>query len=102
MQTTLVTTLFLSSIAMGTCYADDKLNNNISCLPVCNPFSGATSVDVQLNKDPFNRIQEAVPYARLDISRALNPWYDIFMLQLELILPRGESIDKKLGRKQKE
>lgn len=100
MRKTLITALFLSQFTGAEAQnGDNQLDNNLPCQSDCNPFSGAVSVDVILERDKFGEIHPPVPYARLDISRALDPWYDIMMLQLELILPRGETTDRLQGKK---
>lgn len=52
------------------------------------PFSGARGFDVTLTKEDFATQREPIPYAHLDISRALNPWH--YMMLMKVYTPPSE------------
>lgn len=55
------------------------------CLPLINnPFSGARSFDVTMEKDFPTTWQPPVLYTDFDISKALEPWQEIMINQLAI------------------
>lgn len=74
----LILAMFLSSGIAGASLGPSnrdvlvELRNN-------NPFSGASQLVLDLEED-FTEDQDAVPYAQVDISFMLDPWYRIYKL----------------------
>lgn len=72
--------IFLSSAA-GAHRGDTEILYRIADNSLGSP---ARLVDTSIGNGPFTQ-KEPVPFARLDISRALNPWHDLMMTKLEIL-----------------